>query len=97
MLVIKTPREHQKELGGKIKNARKKQGLYTQKEFAKKANIPISTYQRLEQLGEGSIKDLVAALIILGESDTLEQFLKEEASLEDEYNKKNKKLKEYHL
>ena len=61
-------------LAEKIKLARKQKG-WTQKEMAKRADIPLSTYARIEQLGEGSLRHLAKILTVLGRADELEKIL----------------------
>jgi predicted transcriptional regulator len=63
-------------LASKIKAERVRQGLFTQKDFAKRADIPLSTYSRMEQLGEGSIKDLIKVLAGLKRINDLELILR---------------------
>ena len=61
-------------LSYRIKQARISSNL-TQKELASRANISLSTYRRLEQKGEGSIKDFIKTLVALGRVQELENFL----------------------
>ena len=58
MLILMDLEEIQLHLANRIKKARISVKL-TQKELALKANIPLSTYRRYEQKGEGSIKDFI--------------------------------------
>lgn len=75
MLDFKTYKEIQNLLGEAIKNERLAGGLYTQAMLAEKADIPLSTYKRLEGKGEGSLKDFVKILIALKKTDKLEKFI----------------------
>jgi transcriptional regulator with XRE-family HTH domain len=61
-------------LADKIYRVRKKQKL-TQKEISKKTGIPLSTYQRLEQEGEGSLKNFAKILTALGRADEVHKIL----------------------
>ncbi len=74
MLLLMSIEEHLLELAGKIKKARIASEM-TQKELAQKAAIPLSTYRRFEQKGEGSIRDLIKICIALGRIRELENFL----------------------
>ncbi|RLA82907.1 MAG: hypothetical protein DRG78_05850 [Epsilonproteobacteria bacterium] len=75
MLALMSNEELQKFIGQRIKEERVRQGRDNQTSFAKKADIPLSTYKRIEQLGEGSIKDLVKTLTALLKIDDLNDFL----------------------
>ena len=92
-----TTSEIQDILGRKIKTIRKSKG-WTQKEMAKRADIPLSTYARFEQRGEGSMRDFAKILVILGRGSEIEKILnvapKEESPM-DIYRKirKNKAKK----
>jgi len=66
--------EHLLHLAQKIKKARIASEM-TQKELAGKADIPLSTYRRFEQKGEGSVKDLVKVMIALGRIGDLDTLL----------------------
>ena len=77
MLVLFSLSEMVENLGKKIKNERLRQGQYSQKEFSKKAGIPQSTYQRIEQTGKGSIEDYVKCFIVLKRINDLELLLAE--------------------
>ncbi len=61
-------------LRDKVKKLRKLKG-WTQKEMAHRSDIPLSTYARFEQLGEGSIHDLAKIIITLGRGDEIEKIL----------------------
>lgn len=68
---------------------------FTQKELAKKADIPLSTYRRYEQKGEGSIKDFIKILVSLNRVNELDSFLlPQEYSPIREYEELNKSKKE---
>ena len=69
MLLLMSIEEHLLELAGKIKKAR------ITSEMTQKAAIPLSTYRRFEQKGEGSVRDLVKICIALGRIRELENFL----------------------
>lgn len=67
-----------KELQLHLANRIKKERIssqYTQKELALKADIPLSTYRRFEQKGEGSIKDFIKILVALNRVNELDTFL----------------------
>ncbi len=74
MLPLMTLRELQLYLGKKIKEARLSENK-TQKELAAESDIPLSTYQKLEQKGEGSLKDFLKILIALNRINELETLL----------------------
>ena len=61
-------------LADKIYHVRKKQKL-TQKDICMRTGIPLSTYQRLEQEGEGSLKNFAKILIALGRADEIKKIL----------------------
>ncbi len=46
--------------------------------MASKADIPLSTYARIEQKGEGSLKDFAKILLALGRADEIEKILQTE-------------------
>lgn len=77
MLVLLSLSEIVESLGVRIKNERLRQGKYSQREFAKKAGIAYSTYQRIEQTGKGSIEDYVKCFIALRRLNDLESLLVE--------------------
>ncbi len=90
MLILKSIKEIQEYLSKKIKDERLVQNL-TQKELALKANIPLATFRRFEQKGEGSIKDFIKILVALGRVNELENILKQsEYSPIKEYEKAQK-------
>ena len=62
-------------LGDKIGNIRKYEKKMTQKEMSVKADVPLSTYARMEQLGEGSLKDFFKVLQALGRGNELDKIL----------------------
>lgn len=64
----------QYQLADKIKAIRKEKKI-TQKQMSLQADIPLSTYARIEQLGEGSLKDFSKILISLGRADEIEKIL----------------------
>jgi transcriptional regulator with XRE-family HTH domain len=85
--------ELQLHLASRIKKERISANL-TQKELALKADIPLSTYRRYEQKGEGSIKDFIKILVALNRVNELDSFLSpQEYSPVKEYEelKKSKK------
>ena len=88
-----TPGEIQRTLGAKIRDVRKAYG-WTQKEMAKKASIPLSTYARFEQLGEGSMRDFAKILVVFRRGAEIEILLnvasKEESPI-DAYRNLSKK------
>jgi len=61
-------------LADKIYHVRKKQKL-SQKEICLRAGIPLSTYQRIEQNGEGSLKNFAKILVSLNRADELNKIL----------------------
>jgi transcriptional regulator with XRE-family HTH domain len=66
------------ELQHHIASRIKKQRIFsklTQKDLAIKADIPLSTYRRFEQKGEGSIKDFIKILVSLNRVNELDIFL----------------------
>ncbi len=71
-LVIFT--EVQEEIADRIYDARKYQKL-TQKDMCERTGIPLSTYQRLEQEGEGSLKNFAKILIALGRHSEIKRIL----------------------
>lgn len=64
----------QYQLADKIKAIRKGKKI-TQKQMSLNADIPLSTYARIEQLGEGSLKDFSKILISLGRADEIGKIL----------------------
>jgi transcriptional regulator with XRE-family HTH domain len=64
----------QYKIADKIKAIRKQKKL-TQKQMATKSDIPLSTYARIEQLGEGSLKDFAKILIALDRADEINKIL----------------------
>ena len=64
----------QYQLADKIKAIRKEKKI-TQKQMSLNADIPLSTYARIEQLGEGSLKDFSKILISLGRADEIGKIL----------------------
>ena len=69
-----THQEIQYLIADKIKAIRKQKKL-TQKQMASKSDVPLSTYARIEQLGEGSLKDFTKILIALDRADEIEKIL----------------------
>lgn len=69
-----THQDIQYQLADKIVAIRKQKKL-TQKQMAKKSDIPLSTYARIEQLGEGSLKDFSKILIALDRADEISKIL----------------------
>ena len=61
-------------LADKIYHVRKKQKL-TQKDICIRTGIPLSTYQRIEQEGEGSLKNFSKILVALNRADELNKIL----------------------
>lgn len=61
-------------LADKIKALRKEKKM-TQKQMSHHADIPLSTYARIEQLGEGSLKDFAKILVCLGRADEIGKIL----------------------
>lgn len=72
--IFYTAKDIQDTLRGKIKKIRKSKG-WTQKEMAYRADIPLSTYARFEQLGEGSIHDFAKIIVTLGRGDEIGKIL----------------------
>ena len=94
ILVLMSLTELQLHLASRIKHERISMKL-TQKELATKADIPLSTYRRFEQKGEGSIKDFIKILVALNRVDELNTFLSPaNYSPIEEYNSQNKPQKE---
>lgn len=77
MIVLSSLSEIMENLGKKIKKERLRQAKYSQREFAKKAGIAFSTYQRIEQTGKGSMEDYVKCLIALKRVSDLNELLAE--------------------
>jgi transcriptional regulator with XRE-family HTH domain len=69
-----THQDLQYQIADKIKAVRKQKKL-TQKKMASKSDVPLSTYARIEQLGEGSLKDFAKILIALDRADELSKIL----------------------
>ena len=69
-----THQDIQYQLANKIKAVRKQKKL-TQKQMATKSDIPLSTYARIEQLGEGSLKDFSKVLVVLDRADEINKIL----------------------
>ena len=67
----------QLELCDKLHDERKRQGL-TQKEMSERSGVPLATYKRIEQMGEGSIRNLMKILIALKRSDEIDKLLQPE-------------------
>lgn len=94
MLPLMSISELQLYLAESVKKERIAQRL-TQKELAEKADIPLSTYRRLEQKGEGSIKDLIKIMVSLGRINDLSQlFVPAEVSPLEAYEKQTKSTQE---
>ena len=92
--VLMSLEELQLHLANRIKKERIS-SRYTQKELALKADIPLSTYRRFEQKGEGSIKDFIKILVALNRVNELDTFLTPaEYSPIKEYEKLHKFKKE---
>ena len=72
--IFYTVTDIQDTLRDKVKNLRKSKG-WTQKEMARRSDIPLSTYARFEQLGEGSIHDFSKIIITLGRGDEVGKIL----------------------
>jgi len=89
-----TPNDIQEIIAKRIKIARKQKG-WTQKEMAKRADIPLSTYARIEQSGEGSLRHFAKILAVLGRGDEIEKILipqeKTPVEIVKEIRKKSKK------
>jgi len=75
MLSIMSNQEIQEELGLFIKNIRMHENKYTQKEKAEQCDIPLGTYKRLENKGEGSIKDFIKVLAAYNMLNRLEELM----------------------
>lgn len=75
MLSIMSNQEIQAELGLFIKNIRMQENKYTQKEKSEQCDIPLGTYKRLENKGEGSIKDLIKVLAAYNMLNRLEELM----------------------
>jgi len=71
---LTTHQDLQYQIAHKIKAIRKQKKL-TQKMMASKSDVPLSTYARIEQLGEGSLKDFTKILIALDRADELGKIL----------------------
>ncbi len=69
-----THQDIQYQLADKIKAIRKQKKL-TQKQISVKTDIPLSTYARIEQQGEGSLKDFAKILIALDHADEISKIL----------------------
>ena len=94
MLALMNIYELQMYIASKIKKERISQNM-TQKEIAQKANIPLSTYRRFEQKGEGSMKDFLKILTVLKRVGDLEHLLRgSEYSPVAEYEALQKQKKE---
>lgn len=72
--IFYTAPDIQDTLRDKIKKLRKLKG-WTQKEMARRTDIPLSTYARFEQRGEGSIHHLAKIIVTLGRGDEIEKIL----------------------
>ena len=72
--IFYTAPDIQEIISDKIKKIRKSKG-WTQKEMALRAEIPLSTYARFEQLGEGSMRDFSKMIVTLGRGDEIEKIL----------------------
>ena len=73
-----THQDIQHQIADKIKAVRKQQKR-TQKQMAAKADVPLSTYARIEQRGEGSVKDFAKILMALGRADEIDKILETQA------------------
>ncbi len=69
-----THQDLQLQIAQKIQAVRKQQKK-TQKQMAAKSDVPLSTYARIEQIGEGSLKDFCKILVALGRADEIEKIL----------------------
>ncbi len=69
-----THQDIQQQIATRIKTVRKQQ-KQTQKQMAAKADVPLSTYARIEQRGEGSLRDFAKILVALGRADEIEKIL----------------------
>lgn len=74
MISFYTYDELQYQLADKIKAERKRQG-FSQEEMQKRTGIPLSTYARIEQEGEGSIRNLMRVMIALRREGEIERLL----------------------
>ncbi|MEA1954405.1 MAG: helix-turn-helix transcriptional regulator [Campylobacterota bacterium] len=80
----------QYQIADKIKDIRKEKKI-TQKQMALDSDIPLSTYARIEQLGEGSLKDFAKILITLDRADEINKILqKTEVTPMDVYERMKK-------
>lgn len=79
--VFYTATDIQQTLGRKLKAVRKSKG-WTQKEMAQRADIPLSTYARFEQKGEGSLRDFAKILVVLDRGSEIEKLLNTSATNE---------------
>lgn len=75
MLSLMSNQEIQTELGLFIKNLRMQENKYTQKEKSEQCDIPLGTYKRLENKGEGSIKDFIKVLAAYNMLNRLEELM----------------------
>jgi transcriptional regulator with XRE-family HTH domain len=92
MYEIMNIKEIEKDLSIKIKKRRVSLG-FTQREFALKAHISISTYRIFEQSGKGSFENFIKIIKMLGLINQLDNMIKPiELSVVDIV--KNKKTKE---
>ncbi len=69
-----THQDIQYQIADKIKATRKQKKM-TQKQLSAKADVPLSTYARIEQKGEGSLKDFTKILIALDRADEINKIL----------------------
>lgn len=72
--VLMSLTELQLHLATRIKKERISSNM-TQRELSQKADIPLSTYRRFEQKGEGSLKDFIKILVALNRVNELDSFL----------------------
>ena len=75
MLSIMSNQEIQAELGTFIKALRLQENKCTQQEKSQQCDIPLGTYKRLENKGEGSIKDLIKILAAYNMLNRLEEIM----------------------
>jgi transcriptional regulator with XRE-family HTH domain len=68
--MLKTEEELRQELGRAVRGRRIAQGL-SQLEISERSGVPLRTWKRLEGQGEGSLRHLIQAAIVLRCEDNL--------------------------
>ena len=75
ILTLETPDEVLQRLAKSINTVRLANGMYTQKQQAAAAGLAPSTYIKMEQSGQGSLRDFLKVMMSLGRLHELDNLL----------------------